>query len=443
MSIKEEQLTCVTKKFSKLSKWKMTITRTDISYLQEENHKQWLVLVKRHLPKTFQNHIPRCLKLKHIDRLVVETCEDKHDTDIQNIGFCFDVTSIVEQYIVSILLARSTINPDTPLKLIQMRILQSVMHPITQEYFSQEELDFFLRVYSESQISNLETPFSRIVSKIRLLTSVINAPVIGEFIGVETRFAANMVSHFAFWTERLTYKPKIETMADFTSALHRSIALLDKHEQSKSKTLLQIAHEFDLDNVMKDVIDKYNLSKEIQSSIRSFFEILLHIMPLVGSILHENYFWIHFTSLLEDLFSGLLGPAEKMFGIMFKLIPFKQIYLTSIRDTRFVPNIYQQNESLEKLRETIWHMWEKSENTFDLENKETNIKTIRILFRKVFIEYIEEHFEKLTKNSDKDIYFQVCLMFDLDVVKVKNGRKLKHSYLERTKRSQFVYVLYK
>jgi len=420
-----ENLTCVTHKFRKLHSLKMgdIISGIDLHRLNQENLHHWIILVQRHLPNVFQD-FPRCLTLINENRIVAETCSDAHETDYIQLDFLYDTTTIVEQYIVAMLLTASlSLQND-----MQHRIYQGIMNPITQVYFTQQELDFFVRVY-------VKTETSKTMQHIQRISNVLKMPIMEEFVGSNISCLASITSHSVYWTN-LSKPKKVVPIAILIHALQNSLGILkqaQQEEKSSPNTLLKIWNQLDLEPVSNDILFVRELSHETIKTLFGLFQILIQMVPLLGILIEDSFFETIKNVLITISETGVLC-LDSFLGIIFKyVVPFKESELENVRKEPFVPGLHFQYHALETLRTQIWT--KLNHDTFEDVNEA--IHATRIAFRLVFRNYMLDNLDRLSHDAS-DIYFDICLMYDIDCVEIKYQKTIRRPILQLNRFGNFV-----
>ncbi len=445
-----ERVVCTSHKFRKLQHLNlMQITfGIDLDVLNKQNMIEWTKFVSRHALNIFSaDDIPTCLKLKYADRIVVETCDDEHQfNDIVQLGFLFDVTSIVDQYTLALLLARSAVPPpNNSLLSMQMKIFQSVMNPITQVYFSQGEMDFFIKVKTESEVKEAtKSKFVNFLSYVRTVADVLSMPIIKNLVGPDITFSAKLVSQMAYWAKLKTQADKssmITRTDDLITALRSCLVHLENETTEQKQKIYDIWRELDLEQIGQKVTLNHEISREARKGLSVLFQILITMVPLLGLNVTE-LFQNELIALIVNVVNGSMAHAETILGIMFKyIIPLKERSLQNIRDEPFAAYVYIQHNMTEKMYQNIYNILERS-NLFK-ENVSSAIEITRDAFRLQFEDYIIENLKKLQNfNPLSDLYFTTCLMYDNnDLIKIKYKSNISKPVLQ--KRRKFGFVLYK
>jgi hypothetical protein len=416
-----EFISCQTLKFTK-------VTTNDLFELNQKNIQNWMILCLRHDPQVFdESNIPICLQLNHKDRIVAEVCQDAHVDSFINFEFVYDVTSLVEEFMIALLLSKSTIIPDTTIRQMQLKIYQGVINPITQVYFTQPELDFFVKVYAESE--SKKSMFSQSMSYIRNVSNFITSPIIQSLIPEEAVCAAHIISRAAYWTQfsnsEMTRAENFTRIDDLAFALQDSIAILENEDEN---TILKIWRRLDLGPISNKISLARELSHETIKSLQIFFQVLIEMIPLLGTVVND-FFLNHLANIFIDLPN--LGCVDTVLGVMFKyILPLKSGYMTNARSESFVPLEFVQHQLVSTMRINVWNKMK------ELETKDQLDYLARVAFREHFLEYLKDNIAHLP-----DDYFNTCMIFDIDCVSVKFRKFIRKPVLEVSRSGK--YILYR
>jgi hypothetical protein len=456
----EEDIEVTTKKLHAVTLWKLKVSRAAVQVWQDKNRQDWDLLFYNHKAKTFNLNMPICLTLgSNPHRFVTEYVVDKDKPNpqddqlrISNMEFVFDISSIVEQHIIGLLLARSKVKPDSSIGCAELLVLQGVVNPITQEYFSQEDLSLFSKMYGDTQET---TPhITKLTTIIQGASTILNAPIIRDLVPIELAFGAKISSSVAFWAKE-SYLASSKTkdsirLDDLSKAIQDCIVLLD-NDSSASKTLKKTIAEMDSNEVIMAICKRLDLEamgvqflrtnafkNEIRLALSALFKIFQQVWPLVGFVLDINDFWPNFVSILNDVIFGVVEPSNKLVSLFFQITKFKPVSgVTSERKRPFEPNVHLKVEAIEQIKSQIWKNLDSIHNLPKDINE--SVKLIRELFKKQFTHYIDINYSKLKLQWSSDIYFNMCLIFDIDVVKIIRSQNRK-SWLE--KKTNGYYILH-
>ncbi len=380
-----------------------------------------MLLCLRHDPEVFNSFdIPLCLQLIHSDTIVAEVCEDAHVDDFINFEFVYDITSLVEEYTVALLLAASTIIPNNSIRQMQLNIYQGIMNPVTQVYFTQPELDFFVTMYKESKIKKSE--FSRTMGYIRNIANIMTMPIISEIVPHEAVCAAHIMSRVAYWTPIVT-RTHVTRIDDLAFALRDALVILDEKTPSNDSTLYQIWKRLDLGPISNKMLLARELSHEAIKSLQILFQVLIEMIPLLGTLIND-FFLNHLASIFLDLPN--LSCVDTTLGIMFKyILPLKHGFMTNVRSEPFVPLEFVRHQMLVTMRLNVW----KKMKQYEINDNPIHIA--RLAFREHFLEYLQY-------NMVPDDYFNTCMIFDIDCVKVKYRKSIRKPILELSRSGKFI-----
>ena len=432
-----ENLKCETQKVSVYSFAQVkNLFKKDIVRLNTNNQKNWDKLRQRHEPNVFSTEIPLCLQIKNPDFVVQHFCTDEHEAkNLQEFDFYLDVVPIVEEYIVALLLAEDVLlkfkQQPKKISTTKNQILTSVRNPITQVFFTANEMLFFSELFSQKTAEKDFT--SKIITYGLYLSGAMTK--LSQFIGNNNLESASWFANqslYWFQQKKNLEPPKINLkikIQDFVSKLQSTSILLEENQEAES--LLEKLNELwmvtDISKQSKKIVNVHAFVTRLKTILKPMIEFILSASFLLPSMIGYDVFQTVAAFICNDfMFIDSFGfVISQLFGV---ILPLKEKYKMNQQLDKFQPFEFLHHEAIESLRRKVWEPLSTNLDHFQNYN-DLQIYT-RDVFDRIFRSYIDENIKQINSNLETDLFFNAALIMDLNLVKTVLKKK-KHSRLKK------------